>query len=577
MDVCHGASSARRAGASSRRGAIGPLFRRLALAAVTAAACLTLAAGAGGVSVAAAGGFTAVAAGYRHACAIRTDGSLVCWGVGGHGETDAPDGAYRSVTAGGSLTCATRLVDGSAACWGWKAAAWQQSMPPGGIESIGIGAHVCAVASGGHLTCWGYAPGEYRWLEDVLPLTPYPVPAGSFKFVTAGILHTCAIATDDRLACWFTGMFGPVFGSDGYGQASPPAGRFAAVSAGPFHNCAIRLDRSLACWGSNLWGQASPPAGSYTSVSAGDAHTCAVRSDGEAICWGNDEAGQLDVPGGRFQSVSSGSDYACGVELDGSLACWGDNTGPAGQPSGSGVTSPPASDEGNTPTTTIVRTPANPAGRHGWDVSAVHLSVSATDGPGGSGVARTRCALDPPSAPARFDDLPAACPYAGAGLDVGSDGHHALYAASVDRDGNAEAPRHVSFKIDRTPPTVTCGATPTMLWPRNHKLVDVHVDVSVLDALSGAAGFTLEAVTSNQPDQANPGDRPGDIQGWIVATADTDGQLRAEARGGDPRVYSVSQQGADQAGNTAVCIATVTVPANAARGIAAHDPGRFTT
>jgi hypothetical protein len=554
----------------SRNGAISPLPRRLVLALVAAAGCLTFAPG--GVSVAAAAGFTEVAAGYQHACAIRTNGSLVCWGSGGHGETDAPAGSYRSVTAGGSLTCATRLSDSSAVCWGWKAAAWQQSMPAGGIEWVGIGAHVCAVASGGNLTCWGYAPGAYPWLEDVLPLRPHPVPAGSFKSVTAGIFHTCAITTDDRLVCWSSGIYGPVFGSDEYGQARPPAGRFASVSAGPFHNCAIRLDGSLACWGSDFWGQSRPPAGSYTSVSAGDEHTCAVRSDGALICWGNNEAGQIDVPAGRFRVVASGSDFACAIRLNGELACWGDRTGPAGQPSGSGVTTPPASADADAPVTTIARTPVSPGGSHGWDVAPVHMSVWATDGPDGSGVAHTRCVLDPAREPVRFADLPMWCPYLGAGLEggnepggvVSSDGHHVLYAASIDSAGNAEAPKRVAFKIDTTPPTVICEATPTTLLPRNHKLVDVHTEVAVLDALSGAVGFTLQSVTSSQPDETNPGDRPRDVEGWVVGSADTDGQLRAETRGGDSRVYRVVQQGTDQAGNTATCAATVTVPANVA-------------
>lgn len=540
---------------------VGPLSRRLVLAVAAAVGCVASAAGAG-APVAAAGGFTAVAAGYQHACAIRTDGSLACWGAGGRGETNAPDGAYRSVTAGGNLTCATRLIDGSAVCWGWKAAAWQQSMPAGRIESIGIGAHMCVVAAGGRLACWGYAPGDYRWLDDVLPLTPYAVPTGSFTSVTAGLLHTCAITNDDALACWFTNMFGPVFGSDRFGQASPPPGRYTSVSSGPFHTCAIRLDRSLACWGANFRGQASAPAGSYTSVSAGDNHTCAVATDGSLTCWGDDDAGQLDVPDGRFLSVSSGSDYACAVKVDRSLACWGARTGPAGQPSGSGVTDPPASADRDAPTTTIARSPASPGGSHGWDVAPVRLSVSATDGPGGSGVAHTRCVLDPASAPVRFEDLPAECPFTGAGLHVSSDGYHALYAASSDRDGNAEAPKRAGFKLDMTPPTVTCGATPTTLWPRNHTLVDVHVHVTVLDALSGAAGFVLQSVTSDQPDQANPGDRPHDVQGWIAGAADADGQLRAETRGGDPRLYTLLFQGSEQAGNTAVCTTTVTVPAN---------------
>jgi hypothetical protein len=225
------------------------------------------------------------------------------------------------------------------------------------------------------------------------------------------------------------------------------------------------------------------------------------------------------------------------------------------------VTTPPTSADDDAPVTTIVRTPASPGGNQGWDVAPVQLSVWATDGPDGSRVAHTRCVLDPASEPVRFADLPAACPYLGAGLDVSSDGHHVLYAASIDPAGNAEAPKRVDVKIDTTPPTVTCDATPTALWPRNHKLVDVHTEVSVRDALSGAAGFTLQAVTSSQPDKAQPGDRPGDIADWTVGTADADGRLRAETRGSDRRVYRVLQQGADRAGNTAVCAMRVTVPA----------------
>ena len=37
-------------------------------------------------------------------------------------------------------------------------------------------------------------------------------------------------------------------------------------------------------------------------------------------------------------------------------------------------------------------------------------------------------------------------------------GQHTLYAASVDNAGNKEMPVSASFKIDTTPPTVTCNA-----------------------------------------------------------------------------------------------------------------------
>jgi hypothetical protein len=117
--------------------------------------------------------------------------------------------------------------------------------------------------------------------------------------------------------------------------------------------------------------------------------------------------------------------------------------------------------EANPPVTTITLSPAGANGEDGWYTRAVHATVAASDAAGGSSVNETRCTIDPPSAPATFDDLPAsACPYLGAGADVTSDGQHTLYAASKDAAGNKETPRSAGFKIDQTPPTVTCTGTP---------------------------------------------------------------------------------------------------------------------
>jgi hypothetical protein len=65
------------------------------------------------------------------------------------------------------------------------------------------------------------------------------------------------------------------------------------------------------------------------------------------------------------------------------------------------------------PTTTIALSPASPDGQNGWYVSTVHLAVTASDQAGGSGVAETRCVLDPTSPPTSFDAIPAGCTYTG--------------------------------------------------------------------------------------------------------------------------------------------------------------------
>jgi hypothetical protein len=119
---------------------------------------------------------------------------------------------------------------------------------------------------------------------------------------------------------------------------------------------------------------------------------------------------------------------------------------------------------------------------------------------------------------------------------------------------------------DGAAPTVSCSVNPNSLWPPNHKLASVIASVTVADALSGPAGFILTGATSSEPDNGlGDGDKPNDIQGFDLNTPDTSGQLRAERSGaGNGRIYTLTYQGTDVAGNASPCAATVTVP---------HDQG----
>lgn len=113
---------------------------------------------------------------------------------------------------------------------------------------------------------------------------------------------------------------------------------------------------------------------------------------------------------------------------------------------------------------------------------------------------------------------------------------------------------------DTTPPTVACSATPNVLWPPNNKLVPVSTQVTVADDGSGPAGFTLVSVASNE------GDIASESKGWAPGTPDTSGYLQASRSGsGNGRIYTLTYQGTDNAGNAANCQTTVTV---------AHDQGK---
>lgn len=131
----------------------------------------------------------------------------------------------------------------------------------------------------------------------------------------------------------------------------------------------------------------------------------------------------------------------------------------------------------------------------------------------------------------------------------------------TDVAGNSASATVAGINIDKTPPTLACSASPSVLWPPNNKLVTVNLSVTVADALSGPAGFTLASITSNEPDSGQ-----GDIQGFVTGTASISGRLRAQRLGsGIGRIYTLSYSGPDRAGNVASCTATVTVP---------HDQGK---
>ena len=107
------------------------------------------------------------------------------------------------------------------------------------------------------------------------------------------------------------------------------------------------------------------------------------------------------------------------------------------------------------PQTDIALDPPTPNGENDWYTKTVNATISASDD-SGSGVAETRCVLDPASPPDSFDDLPSSpCPYLGSGASVSSEGQHTLYAASKDEAGNKETLQSTSFKIDTSAPTIS--------------------------------------------------------------------------------------------------------------------------
>ena len=187
--------------------------------------------------------YTEVDVSSNHACALRADTAIACWGFNSHGRTDAPEGGFRGVAIGDE--------------------------------------HSCGLRDDAVIVCWG---NNNHGQVDV--------PQGQFRAVSAGGSHTCGLRDDAVIVCW---------GNNNHGQVDVPQGQFRAVSAGGSHSCGLRDDAVIVCWGESAAREVVPSEGQFRAVSAGGSHTCGLRTNGSVTCWGRNAWGQTDAPGGVFR------------------------------------------------------------------------------------------------------------------------------------------------------------------------------------------------------------------------------------------------------------------------------------
>lgn len=126
---------------------------------------------------------------------------------------------------------------------------------------------------------------------------------------------------------------------------------------------------------------------------------------------------------------------------------------------------------------------------------------------------------------------------------------------------------------DPTPPVLLGTADPDVLWPPNHKLVDVHVDLLIFDACDASPEVELVSISSNEPDDGTgDGHTDDDIQGAEVGTDDRDFALRAERAGpGSGRVYTAVYRGFDVENISNDAVVQVIVPHDQGHGGVGND------
>ncbi|MHA3684524.1 RCC1 domain-containing protein [Leucobacter sp. HY1908] len=193
-------------------------------------------------------------------------------------------------------------------------------------------------------------------------VTIEPPPGVTFTQVSAGYLHSVAVAADGAVYAGGYNSSGQLGDGTNTGSSVPvpvemPDGvTFTQVSAGSLHSVAVAADGTAYAWGDNSSGQLGdgtntgssvpvrvkmPDGVTFTQVSAGSLHSVALTEDGTAYAWGANSGGRLgdgtntgsSVPvsvempvGVTFTQVSAGYLHSVALAADGTAYAWGNNS-----------------------------------------------------------------------------------------------------------------------------------------------------------------------------------------------------------------------------------------------------------
>lgn len=278
--------------------------------------------------------------GGAHACAVRRDGSVWCWGAGQQGQLGDGMFATNQVWPGSADDCRSAPVGGhlDRPVAGRATVAPALRLPSATQVSAGW-EHTCAVTHTGDVWCWGSNDhGQLGTGDTMNRAAPIQVEGiGGIAQVTAGSDVTCARNERGDVWCWGDGVLVGAGGGEHAPVQSRPVmialDRVAHIDAGGNQVCALPVGDTAWTWGSGILGRVTTYTTDGTTparvqacamgvcgaaplalgVSCGGAFGCAVGLDGVVRCWGDDLWGRLGDGRGDGSGSGNENDFAASV------------------------------------------------------------------------------------------------------------------------------------------------------------------------------------------------------------------------------------------------------------------------
>jgi alpha-tubulin suppressor-like RCC1 family protein len=298
----------------------------------------------------------AIGAGAAHACAVRADGSVWCWGDNSAGELGNNTTALSPVAVQVQTTAGQPLT--------------------GIVEVRGGDDHTCARDAAGQIWCWG--ENNDAELGDATTVTrgraaPVLVAAMGAPFSGAVALAigedtSCVRRANDEIWCWGENDTAELGDGTLTNRGSPLLlGTFTTVAMGMAHVCRLHRDTGISCSGENrhaVFGNGTgegnrssthstpipvlaspggaPFIGAVDIAAAGGSAGCALMQDTGVYCWGDGQYGQVgtgrpervpaavrDADGTPLTGIDrlvAGYPHVCARRQSGEWVCWGRNS-----------------------------------------------------------------------------------------------------------------------------------------------------------------------------------------------------------------------------------------------------------